>query len=130
MKTSELEGAKLDLMVAKALNWKTVDGARIDEWLQPGGVKCPSVYEPTAEEERDFEPSSNWTDAGPIIEREQIAVMRDKYAYDVREVWDAWVGPVSVSDIEGEPHGFGPTPLIAAMRAFVASRFGEEVPDA
>jgi hypothetical protein len=27
------------------------------------------------------------------------------------------------------PHGTGTTPLIAAMRALVASKFGDEVPD-
>jgi hypothetical protein len=28
-----------------------------------------------------------------------------------------------------ESQGEGPTPLIAAMRAFVASKYGDEVPD-
>jgi hypothetical protein len=70
----------------------------------------------------------SWTDAGPIIEREGIAI------YRVREGWAAVMpgsgGYVVDSDyidvdiFDGER---GAMPLIAAMRAFCASRFGESV---
>lgn len=68
-----------------------------------------------------YAPSFDWTVAGPIIERERIAVMpRDDGA-----PWRAvlWLPP----DASVAVYGTGPAPLIAAMRAYVASKFGEEV---
>ena len=60
-----------------------------------------------------FTPSTNWAQGGPIIEREGIAV---------REVLKgSWVADLEVGFEEG------PTPLIAAMRCYVASQLGDEV---
>jgi hypothetical protein len=60
-----------------------------------------------------FTPSTNWAQGGPIIEREGIAV---------REVLKgSWVADLEVGFEEG------PTPLIAAMRCWVASKLGDEV---
>lgn len=62
--------------------------------------------------------STKWEFGGPIIEREKIRVgpVNDS------EGWFAYkyVGG-------GKPEYFGPTPLIAAMRCFVASKLGDEV---
>ena len=60
--------------------------------------------------------ATQWRDGGPIIEREQIAIFPKPY--------DEW----SASNCFNT--GSGPTPLIAAMRCFVASQLGEivEVP--
>ena len=60
-------------------------------------------------------PSTNWAQGGPIIEREGISL--DKM-YDTPE-WCA-----SMENTKGYR---GPTPLIAAMRCYVASKLGEEV---
>lgn len=57
--------------------------------------------------------STDWVQGGPIIEREGIAV----YLYGDSE-WNAHVG---------ERESVGPTPLIAAMRCFVASKLGDEI---
>lgn len=62
-----------------------------------------------------FMPSTDWATGGPIIERERISIKqgpdRGCYAYfDHRDETAA-----------------GNTPLVAAMRAYVASKFGEEV---
>ena len=60
---------------------------------------------------------------GPIIERERIAT-----ACDLRGVWEAFVGGGNFGpdgQLEAEfyhPEAEGPTLLIAAMRAFGASR--------
>jgi hypothetical protein len=57
--------------------------------------------------------SRRWDAGGPIIEREEIELTRRE---TMPSLWE-WVGTTM--------HGFeatGPTPLIAAMRAFVASR--------
>jgi len=57
--------------------------------------------------------STNWLQGGPIIEREKITIS------DANEGW--------VAGYNGTLSYFGPTPLIAAMRCFVASEMGDEV---
>lgn len=66
-----------------------------------------------------YELHKEWGLCGPIIEREQIQI--DKITRQREQHgWQAQVlCPFAVS--------VGPTPLIAAMRAFVASKLGEEV---
>ena len=68
---------------------------------------------------RYTEYATQWRDGGPIIEREGIRLHRSATG-----AW--WAGP------EADPFRpvSGPTPLIAAMRCFVASKLGEivEVP--
>lgn len=58
--------------------------------------------------------STNWGQGGVIIEREGIQLAR------LGDVWEAWV------DADGV-FCQGPTPLIAAMRCYVASVMGDEV---
>lgn len=67
--------------------------------------------------------STDWTDGGPIIEREKIGVDPD----DDYDQWDAILKHSARADGVQLSFGRGPTPLIAAMRAFVASKLGEEV---
>jgi hypothetical protein len=55
-----------------------------------------------------------WGNAGPIIERERINLQ-----YRDGGVWQA--------HHNGGWSQFGPTPLLAAMRAYCAAVFGEEV---
>ncbi len=57
--------------------------------------------------------STDWAQGGPIIERERLHV----YPIDAN-TWEA--------DTLDYTH-FGPTPLIAAMRCYVASQLGDEV---
>ena len=59
--------------------------------------------------------STDWAVGGPIIEQERLTVM----SHQTRGWGSGWMG-------EGQTH-FGPTPLIAAMRAYVARKLGEEV---
>jgi len=69
--------------------------------------------------------STDWAFGGPIIEREGITTAPYSTHNGVVREWKAgrdW--PMSHF-----PYYFGPTPLIAAMRCYVASRMGEEVPD-
>jgi len=63
--------------------------------------------------------STNWAIGGPIIEREGLLV-RPSFT-DERDKW---------TSIQWAPKGVcesGPTPLIAAMRCYVASKLGDEV---
>lgn len=63
--------------------------------------------------------STNWGQGGPIIEREKIAVDWDHDCWNASKYGHpAYYSPAYYS---------APTPLIAAMRCFVASRFGDEV---
>jgi hypothetical protein len=107
MKTSELSGAALDWAVAKCegllcFGYRT-DGERFAVELSDGEVE-------------GFMPSTDWVQGGEIIEREGIAVWQFD---DV--TWRA-MGKDTVPDpLEGA------TPLIAAMRCYVASKLGDEV---
>ncbi len=110
MKTSELQGATLDWAVAKCEGYQgntllnrnnpLDDGALEHLWLE------------------DYSPSINWEQGGPIIERERI---------DVRYIGQTWGAARQLNEYEEPDEWFGPTPLIAAMRCYVASRLGDDV---
>ena len=57
--------------------------------------------------------STNWAQGGPIIEREEISLWTEGYT-----AWEA---------TSGGCQEWGSTPLIAAMRCYVASKLGDEV---
>lgn len=67
-----------------------------------------------------YRPSADWAQGGAIIEREAISLC-----------WEGtvWVGSKfnEQTDSRWEFNQSGPTPLIAAMRAHVASKLGETV---
>lgn len=72
----------------------------------------------------NFQPSIDWSQGGPIIESEEIIL--DGVSSDGKErgyrSWSAYM-----CDEWGDYYGIGPTPLIAAMRCYVASKLGYEV---
>jgi hypothetical protein len=102
MKTAELTGAALDWAVARCEEFDNGD------WLP------------------DY--STDWAAGGPIIEREEISISREFSSGRIE--WAAWT-PAPFRD-DAEAFGYGETPLIAAMRCYVASKLGDEVemPDA
>ena len=72
--------------------------------------------------------STDWSQGGAIIDRESVELLKGNpilFVDGTRE--DLWIAKhQSVAD--RRPNGVhGPTPLIAAMRCFVASRLGDEV---
>lgn len=78
-------------------------------------------------------PSTIWSQGGPIIEREKVTLSprfhaeRSESGVDVyrQEGWLAYVAP---SSFWVSPRAVGgPTPLIAAMRCYCASKLGDEV---
>lgn len=117
-KTAELTGVALDYWVAKAL------GDRYDESHELRECNGYFLVQPAITQDDNgeiFVPSDLWAHGGPIIERDRIALDgRDRNGHPFGE-WCAR-GPRL-------PLFFGPTPLIAAMRAKVASVYGEEIPD-
>jgi hypothetical protein len=107
MKTSELTGAALDWAVAKCEGPNSVAACYYDEDNLPMcRDEAPHM---------EWEPSSNWAQGGPIIEREAITV---EYTGDP----DTWC-----ACIMADQEVYGQTALIAAMRCYVASKLGDEV---
>lgn len=102
MNISELEGAELDLAVAKSLGLiPGLDGYMNEVWYKGREVFGP-VY--------GFSPSTIWAQGGKLIEENEIGVWYDG------EEWgaDRLIWPTKSTS-------YGPTPLIAAMRALVSS---------
>lgn len=103
LKTSDLTGPALDWAVAKAEVQEPV-GSFLD------GVVAHPDY-------NKFYPSTNWLQGGPIIERERISISTEE---------NGWSANICAPRY-GLSLGFGPTPLIAAMRCYVASKLGDTV---
>jgi hypothetical protein len=110
MKTSELTGAALDWAVAKC----EYDNRRYNYGSPCFSPETKRVYETQGLQEIgvSFSPSTDWKQGGPIIEREGIAIGKS---------WEGWKAFTETSG------GEGPTPLIAAMRCYVASKLGDDV---
>ena len=117
MKTSELTGVALDWAVAKC------EGVEFE--LDDGAMVIGTRYEANSaddnygcEFDETYNPSTDWQQGGPIIEREKI-----KLGWVV----DHWVAQkdfnYNKSFYGRDPHH----PLIAAMRCYVASKLGDEV---
>jgi len=103
MKTSELTGAALDEEVAKCAD-----------------LPYPHVYDEQGGIV-EVSPSTNWAQGGPIIEREGMQLsMEDRAEWRATMWWD---------DTDGQREVLmkGPTPLIAAMRCYVASKLGDSL---
>ena len=104
-----LTGAALDWAVA------IVEDMRIE--VRPKGACGRPLYVLAAEQGREpwlWYPSTNWAQGGPIIEREKISFCENA---------GRWVAGTSIKGQEQ----YGSTPLIAAMRCYVARELGHEV---
>ena len=105
MKTSELTGATLDWAVAQ------IEKPRLSQSfarkntvvLTHGGLYAPTI---------------DWAQGGPIIERERITSRVDTRG-------GRWVSFLDGGEVTCRM--VGPTPLIAAMRCYVASKLGGDV---
>jgi len=108
MKTSELTGAALDWAVAKCEGAYTqsVD-TDIDGTIR---INYGGMYP---------EWSTDWAQGGPIIEQERLLIQPEIGKEGMGNAWYA----VSMKDTDS----YGPTPLIAAMRCYVASKLGDDV---
>lgn len=115
--TKLLSGSALCWAVAKASDRMLApfDEAVIrynNVYLQVNGCTMP----------HPFDPDTNWDIAGKHIESECISIVNAKND----GVWSAYPyhEDTKVSLSMGKS---GPTPLVAAMRCFVATKLGEEV---
>ena len=114
IKVAEATQLQLDWLVAYAqgrtptLNMNSHGRVWHGWWLATGG-----------EYERMPNYSNDWAQGGPILEREGISII-----FHEQGDWTA-------SNLHGPVCEEGPTPLIAAMRCYVAGRLGDtvEVPE-
>lgn len=119
IKTSTLSGAALDWAITKYKNillpwgYIRIQNGRV-MWRTPGNHETAYVW-------YQYSPSTDWAQGGPIIEREMLAPepLLDTNCALIKWRCRNWKG--DGSDF------YGPTPLIAAMRCFVASKLGDEV---
>ena len=100
-KTSELKGAALDWAVAKCEGYFDIGMASVHD-----GVADVFYFDA-------WTPSTDWSQAGPIIERERITAIAMPNG--------TWATSTPLHTLHH------PTPLIAAMRCYVASKLGDEV---
>lgn len=125
MKTSELKDAALDWAVAKCEGSEVWAGETVDQTRYTETVAPAAVY--LCDDGEAYSPSTDWAQGGPIIDREKIATSPLP-----ANSWRAYA-PMGTRVLNGreifswEHKGNGPTPLIAAMRCYVASKLGDEV---
>jgi hypothetical protein len=107
MKTNELTRTALNWAVAKCEGHDVfIKHAPVQVMYTPKGKRSWYIYTP----------STNWSQGGPIIEREGIDVLTH-----AEHGWTAGYGNNTGL------YGNGDTPLIAAMRCYVASKLGDEI---
>ena len=110
IKTNQLTGAALDWAVAEA-----------------GGVpiyrRGVTMTRMDMDGQHYWQPSTDWAQGGPIIERERMTV--EFFEDGNYPGGGAWLSTHIIRPYFNEE--IGPTPLIAAMRCYVASKLGDEV---
>jgi len=104
-------------LTGPALDWAA---ARADGWCPaPNYFNIPTFIKGLDRRyQHQFKYSTDWSQGGPIIEQEKI----ETYYQPALGQWAARCA---------DSLRYGPTPLIAAMRSFVAHRIGDvvDVPD-
>ena len=114
-KVSQAEGSALDWLVAKCEGFAYEPSTYVSNrpfcyYINGTRGGCESFW-----------PSTNPAQAYPIIYREDICV----HATGDANKWKAYRWDATIVNFTREQ--YGPTPLIAAMRCYVASKLGDEV---
>lgn len=125
-KVADLEGPLLDLAVSKAEGLKAVIH-KVDNAIEPFFECC--VLNEGGRLQYQYMPSRDWTQGGPIIEREWLGVdaMPSFHAGEAGVVWTATAPMTNDPGRDLMLSEQGPTPLIAAMRCFVTAKLGDTV---
>lgn len=142
-KTSELSGMMLDYAVAQfdehcdGLRWEFRGDHYVGVYQEDDGpvictIVCECRFKRMLEICREYKlqhqlvysPSTKWAQGGKIIESEKISLLipgdGNNYAYVRAEIYGGGV-------CDSASYGNAPTALIAAMRAFVASKAGDTI---
>jgi hypothetical protein len=130
MKVAELTGAWLDYWVGIAAN-KEVQQKYGVKWSRTFKViphsRGQTCWQMLSHRNMRWKPSTDWYIGGPLIERQRIMLdcwPDTAHPSSEHRVW--WHASINgTTDVFGE----GETPLIAAMRCFVKSKFGDDVPE-
>ena len=107
---NELTGTALDWAVAQC------EGVRVRLlefglcYGEPGNIDYQDQWV-------GYCPSADWSQGGPIVERERIKIDPRKGQWEAT-IWN---------EAATQNPAYAPTPLIAAMRCFCASRIGDEI---
>jgi hypothetical protein len=109
MKTSELSGAALDWAVA------SLELTGHDEYTN---VLMVTVGDDNGWK---YKPSTDWAQGGAILEREKLCITPETGC------WSAFIQENLYEEDGSEHYATGATPLIAAMRCYVASKMGNEI---
>lgn len=111
VKTGELTGAALDWAVAQ------IEAEQNEEWCVIARGMTRTVFviiEPDTG--FNYAPSTDWSQGGPLIDKYQVAYLRDGEDY-----------AAVISRMDDEGFGTGSNHLIAACRAIVAAKLGDTV---
>lgn len=118
IKTSEATPSQINYLVAKC------------EGMNVNLEQVYGLWSVMTDNYKFYEPATDWAQGGPIIEREGISLT----SY-LAEEDPYWIGSVECryKDFNATAYyeEYGPTPLIAAMRCYVASKLGDtiDIPD-
>ena len=120
VKTNTLTGAALDWFVAEC-EGKIEQGVYGAPDLLETGLHlhyCDVLLS------HPYNPSTDWAQGGPIIEREKMTLSYDEDG----QTYSAYVSLFRQRGMSNRTRWrSGPTPLVAAMRCLVASQIGDEV---
>jgi hypothetical protein len=116
----------LDWAAAIALGWPDISitgydspGTTEEVFFRPAKVVGTETM---CESGERWKPSSNWTQGGLIIQRLNGFHLKQWLESPPESSWEA-----HIHNYDGDWIQFGPTPLVAAMRCYVASKLGDEV---
>ena len=123
IKVAEATGPALDWLVAKASQPVYSDTALVTA-VRGGYDRFGHFHEP-------FNPSTDWAQGGRILDREMLCV---GYRHQADPDYCLTNDPATICWARTTAGGYlsyGPTPLIAAMRCYIASKLGDtvEVPE-
>lgn len=136
IKTSELSGVALDWAAAKAIDWiEPIYGIGAIRYIQEDQYLAMTEPDPDEPDERTdsahfvyehtWSPSRIWSQGGPLIERFSVTLGKRTDCPPGPRQWDAFI------DTKFCPSAtyvnFGSSPLIAACRAIVSAKLGDEV---
>lgn len=132
IKTSELEGLSLDYAVAVAEGHQDIRlhqdmSGKFQVLCRRRDVDANGSPLYLLDFDTVWSPSTLWSQGGEIIQKQHISLLNDEPP-DRGVMWIADIGGWMCDDFQlGETQETGPTHLIAAMRCYVASKFGDQI---
>jgi hypothetical protein len=110
VKVNEAKGQVLDFLVAQAAGMK-IYRSKSGRWMTANYGEFNHRHGTPW-----FEPTTDWAQGGPFIERKKI---------ELNLFGSGWMATLTNGPAVSEE--VGPTPLVAAMRCYIASKLGDEV---